>query len=412
MPVETRLYDLLGLKADAGSSEIKKAYHKMAMKYHPDKNPDDEAQEKFKDIGFAYSILSDDEKKAQYDRNGEAAVKDNSGGGGGGMDPHDIFSMFFGGGGGGGRGGQRQERKTKSMAHALQVTLKDVYMSKTTKLAVQRNILCVGCKGLGGKAGAVQKCKTCDGRGAVVKLRQIGPGMMQQVQMACDKCSGQGEIINEKDKCKTCNGKKVEANRKVLEVQIEKGMKNEQKITFPGESDQEPGVLPGDVIVVLEEKEHPIFKRMNSDLVIDLEISLVEALCGFRRIITHLDDRQLVINNLPGVVIKSGDMKCIDGEGMPIYKNPIEKGNLFIKFNVVFPPDNFASVEKLQALEKILPARPPAPKPGPDAEDVTLTTSFRPPGASTGRQAHNDDDEDEGRGHGHGGQPGVQCANQ
>lgn len=415
MVKEKRLYDVLGIEPTASSSEIKKAYHKMAMKYHPDKNADGgkEVEEKFKDIGFAYSVLSDEDKKSLYDSRGEAAVKDQSGGGGGGGgDPHDIFSMFFGGGGGG--RGQQRERKTKSMVHALPVSLKDLYVGKTSKLAVQKNVLCSACNGIGGKAGSVKPCKDCDGRGAVIKLRQIGPGMMQQVQVQCDKCKGQGEIFNEKDRCKPCSGKKVLPERKILEVFIEKGMKHEQKITFTGESDQEPGVTPGDVVVVLEEKEHPQFKRVNSDLVLEQEITLLEALCGFRRVITHLDDRQLLINHPAGLVIKDGDLKIIDGEGMPIYKNPVERGALFVKFRVVFPKDGFTSEENLKLLEKILPARKPAPKAGPDAEEVSFSSSSaadRPPGSSaTGRNSYEEDEEDGHRGQG--GPPGVQCANQ
>ncbi len=131
---------------------------------------------------------------------------------GGGM-PSDIFDMFFGGG-----RGRQQERKTKSMVHQLSVTLKDLYLGRTTKLAIQKNIICATCDGVGGKAGSVQKCTKCQGRGVEVKLRQIGPGMVQQMQVACDACKGEGEVFDEKNRCKTCAGRKVVPDRKILEV--------------------------------------------------------------------------------------------------------------------------------------------------------------------------------------------------
>ena len=168
----------------------------------------------------AYQILSDDQKRATYDRGGEEALKE-GGAGGGGMDPSDIFSMFFGGGGGGGRGGGRQQvQKTKSMQHQLSVSLGDLYKGKVSKLAIQRQIICIACKGAGGKPGAVQTCKQCRGQGFEVKLRPMGPGMMQQVQVACSNCSGQGEVINEKDRCNSCLGKKTVQERKILEVTL------------------------------------------------------------------------------------------------------------------------------------------------------------------------------------------------
>lgn len=409
MVKETRLYDLLKVPATASAADIKKAYRKAAMKYHPDKNPDKSTEEKFKDISFAYSVLSEDQKREVYDRHAEAGLSE--GGGGGGGNPMDIFEMFFGGGGGGGR---QRERTTRSMVHQLQVALKDLYLGKVTKLAVQKEIVCTQCDGRGGKDGAaVTRCSDCNGQGVQVRLRQIGPGMMQQVQSVCSKCSGTGEFIKDKDRCGGCKGKKTTSERKVLEVNIDRGMRDEQKIVFKGESNQEPGVPPGDIIVVIEEKAHPTFKRHNNDLLMDMEIELVEALCGFHRVITHLDDRKLVVTCPPGQIIKDGGIKAIPNEGMPVYKDPFTKGQLFIRFKVKFPENGFASPERLQQLESLLPPRPAPPMVEGDAEDVVLQEYNEDKHRSRTeqhREAYHDD-EDGGHQHGHGGQ-GVQCANQ
>lgn len=409
MVKETRLYDLLKVAPDSSAADIKKAYRKAAMKYHPDKNPDKSTEEKFKDISFAYSVLSEDQKREIYDRHGEAGLSEGGGGGGGG-NPMDIFEMFFGGGG----GGRQRERTTRSMVHQLPVALKDLYLGKVTKLAVQKDIICKGCDGRGGKDGAsVSKCSECNGQGVTVRLRQIGPGMMQQVQSVCGKCSGTGEFIKDKDRCGTCKGKKTVQERKVLEVHIDKGMQNEQKIVFKGESNQEPGVPPGDIVVVLEEKPHPVFKRHGNDLLMEMEIELVEALCGFQRVVTQLDDRKLVVTCPPGQIIKDGGVKVVNNEGMPVYKDPFTKGQLFIKFKVKFPENNFASPERLMQLEALLPKRPAPPMIEGDSEDVTLQefdeASHRSK-AGAHREAYHDDEEG-GHHHGHGG-PGVQCANQ
>lgn len=140
-------------------------------------------------------------------------------------------------------------------------------------------------------------------------------GMLQQIQSVCNECKGQGERINAKDRCKHCHGKKVVRERKILEVHVDKGMTDGQKIIFNGEGDQEPDLEAGDIIIVLDEKEHSVFRRSGNDLIIRLELQLVEALCGFQKVIKTLDDRDLVITCLPGEVIKHGDVKAILNEG-------------------------------------------------------------------------------------------------
>ena len=133
-----------------------------------------------------------------------------------------------------------------------------------------------------------------------IRVQQLGPGMMQQIQSMCGECQGQGERIDPKLRCKKCNGKKVNRERKILEVSVDKGMSDGQKITFGGEGDQEPGLEPGDIIIILDEKEHATFKRNGTDLIMKMNINITEALCGFKKAITTLDNRTLIIQTIPG----------------------------------------------------------------------------------------------------------------
>ncbi|XP_005362425.1 dnaJ homolog subfamily A member 1 [Microtus ochrogaster] len=298
MVKETTYYDVLGVKPNATQEELKKAYRKLALKYHPDKNPNE--GEKFKQISQAYEVLADSKKGELSDKVGEQAIKEGGAGGGFGS-PMDIFDMFFGGG-----GRMQRERRGKNVVHQLSVTLEDLYNGATRKLALQKNVICDKCEGRGGKKGAVECCPNCRGTGMQIRIHQIGPGMVQQIQSVCMECQGHGERISPKDRCKSCNGRKIVREKKILEVHIDKGMKDGQKITFHGEGDQEPGLEPGDIIIVLDQH---------------------------------------------------GDIKCVLNEGMPIYRRPYEKGRLIIEFKVNFPENGFLSPDKLSLLEKLLPER-------------------------------------------------------
>jgi len=359
-PVDTEsLYKTLGVSKTATSAEIKKAYRRKAMSEHPDKGGD---VEKFKELTKANEILGNEEKRAKYDKYGEKGLE--QGGGGGGGDAGDIFSQFFGGGG---RGGPRGPRKGKDVPFRLQVTLGELYNGASKKLRLSKNMICAKCEGKGGKN--VSKCGSCRGQGVKVMLRQIGPGMVQQMQVQCDACDGQGEIIKAGDKCGACNGQKVNKVKKTLEVFIEKGMTKDSKITFRNESDQAPGIVPGDVIVMLEEMPHPVFRREGPHLFIKKRISLLEALTGYEFPVTHLDGRILLIKPSSPSVVHPGSVKCVRDEGMPKSGNQFSRGNLYIQFEIIMPTSaDIARGSVARTLKATLPA--PEQKSSMDDEDI------------------------------------------
>ncbi|CAK36964.1 mitochondrial protein import protein mas5 [Aspergillus awamori] len=413
MVKETKFYDILGVPPTASEAQLKTAYKKGALKYHPDKNTNNpEAAEKFKELSAAYETLSDPQKRSLYDQLGEEGLE--HGGAGGGMGAEDLFAQFFGGGGGFGGmfgGGMRDQgpKKARTIHHVHKVNLEDIYRGKVSKLALQKSVICPGCDGRGGKEGAVKSCTGCNGSGMKTMMRQMGP-MIQRFQTVCPDCNGEGEIIREKDRCKRCNGKKTTVERKVLHVHVDRGVKNGHKIEFRGEGDQMPGVLPGDVVFEIEQKPHPRFQRKDDDLFYQAEIDLLTALGGGTINIEHLDDRWLTVTVAPGEVITPGAIKVIKGQGMPSYRHH-DFGNLYIQFDVKFPEKD--QLKNLELLEQVLPPRMEQSQPPQDAmiEDFELedidgseSSQARAHGAAS---AMDEDDEDV--------PPGaerVQCASQ
>jgi len=271
----TKFYKLLEVSKDASTAEIKKAYRKLAVKHHPDKGGDEAT---FKDITRAYEVLSDEDKRRQYDRHGEEGLEE-----GGGGDAGDIFAQMFGGGGGGRGGGKKQRQKTKNVVMPLKVTLEQLYNGATKKMAITRDVI--------DKKKGVRECRECDGRGVTVQVVRMGP-MIQQMQSQCGACGGQGKSFQ------------TAKQREILEVGIQKGAPADHKVIFREMADEHPDADAGDVVFVLKEQEHAEFKRKGADLFVERKISLVEALCGFQMELTHLDGRKLIIKTSPGEIVK------------------------------------------------------------------------------------------------------------
>jgi DnaJ homolog subfamily A member 2 len=411
---ETEYYDLLGVDPGAGDAEIKKAYRRGAMKFHPDKNPGDhEAEHKFKELSEAYEVLSDPKKRENYDQYGKEGLE-----GGPQMDASDLFSHMFGGGmfggfgGHGGHGGRRGPQKGDDIQHELAVTLDNMYNGMEKKLAVTRAVVCVKCKGNGTKSGAaLDTCGGCKGRGVKMVVKQLGPGMLQQMQMRCPDCGGEGEVVNPSDRCGSCKGKKVTRERKVITVNIEKGMKDGQSVIFRGEADEAPGLDAGDIIIVIRQKPHDRFQRKGANLIMEQHVSLVDALCGFETTFQHLDApeaRSVVFKNPPGEVLEPDAVRVLPGEGMP-YPRRVERGNMFIKFVVDFPDSGEMDEKTVAQLRKLLPRTElPSAK---EAVGLVDEVELEEPGPQHAEQrysssAYDNSSDDEGQGQ------GVRCAQQ
>lgn len=197
-----------------------------------------------------------------------------------------------------GRGRQDEggKKKVKSMLKQVEVTLEDLYNGKELEFEIERHRICSKCNGVGGSdASAVQTCKSCKGRGMKTVMMQLGPGMYSQRTGPCDDCGGKGETIDDKKKCKTCNGKKIKKEKKTIKCEIDKGAPNGEKYVIHGEADEVPDCEPGDVIVQIIEKKHKTFQRKGADLIIEKEITLLDALTGVDFVITHLDGRKVRI---------------------------------------------------------------------------------------------------------------------
>eukprot|EP01114_Cavostelium_apophysatum_P009705 TRINITY_DN2294_c0_g1_i1.p1 TRINITY_DN2294_c0_g1~~TRINITY_DN2294_c0_g1_i1.p1 ORF type:complete len:372 (+),score=70.59 TRINITY_DN2294_c0_g1_i1:158-1273(+) len=327
-------YAILGVPRDAPARVIKKAYRELAVKYHPDKTQGDaESEKKYVEIGTAYEVLSDEEKRRVYDQFGEEGLKD----GGRGQrfnSPFDIFSQFGFGGGGGGHAHQHEQKKAPSVEIPLEVTLKDLYLGKTFKIGHKKQILCPKCRGTGAKdANDVQTCNECNGSGTKVFTQQLGPGFMTQTQRTCDKCGGKGKIV--KSTCPICKGTKVGIEDEVITVYVERGMPDGHGIVFEQENDESPEVTPGDVIFKISTTPHKRFVRVGDDIHMKLNISLLEALVGFTKTVRHLDGHEVKIANAG--VTKPGEILTINGEGMPHHNFPSQTGNMYVEVSIKMP---------------------------------------------------------------------------
>lgn len=385
MAKHTKYYEVLGVSPSADDAEIKRGYKKMAMKWHPDKNPENkaEAEEKFKAISQAYQVLTDPQKKKIYDQYGEEGLQGGGGDEGGFRDAHSMFADLFGFGDmfGGGffRGGRQGPARTPDIQFELGVTLADLYTGCTKKLKVQRDVICVSCEGKGGQEGALKTCDRCEGRGQEVIVNQPRPGFIQQSITTCRKCQGRKEIVNEKLACKECKGTKVVKRATTLDVNVEKGMVHGEKIRFREAADQAPGIQAGDIVVVLSPKSDPTrdteskaakagqklrpsFVRMQNgkDLVFEHEISLTEALIGYEIILEHFDNHVVQISSPTKHVTNVDEVIVVEGEGMPVKGKNLEKGDLLVKLKIRMP--TYEELGGEAGKGKLLAALPAAPR--------------------------------------------------
>lgn len=301
-------YEVLGVDRGADDAELKKAYRRLAMKFHPDRNPDDDkAEERFKEVKEAFEILSDRQKRASYDQFGHAGVEGNSGPGAGGAGFGDIFDSVFGDIFGGGRGGARAYRGG-DLRYDLEMSLEDAVAGSEIKIRVPTLIACEPCSGKGSRSGrAPEPCGTCGGAGQV-RMQQ---GFFS-VQQTCPKCRGNGRVIG--DPCSTCNGSGKGRGSKTISVKVPAGVDNGDRIRLSGEGEPgQNGGPPGDLYVNVVVKPHPIFTREETDLRCDVPIDFVTAALGGELEVPTLEGR--VMLKIPGET-QTGKMFRLRGKGV------------------------------------------------------------------------------------------------
>ena len=339
-------YQILGVERTASEDEIKRAYKKMAIKYHPDRNPGDKvAEEKFKQAAEAYDVLRDPEKRSRYDQFGKAGVNGGAGGFGGfngqGMNMDDIFSMFgdiFGGrhGFGGFNSAENQTRQYRGsdLRLKVKVNLNDVMNGVTKKFKVRKDIICDECKGSGCEKGtSPETCSTCNGRGYVIRTQRSIFGMMQ-TQQPCPTCNGEGTII--KHKCHKCHGEGVVSGEEIIEAKIPAGVADGMMVNVPGKGNAaKHNGIPGDIQILIEEEPSKIFIRDENDLIYNLLLTVPQAVLGDDIEIPTVDGK-VKIKIAPGT--QPGKVLRLRGKGIPAIQGyGYGKGDLVINISVYIP---------------------------------------------------------------------------
>lgn len=322
-------YEVLGVEKGASAEEIKKAYRKAAMKYHPDRNPGDKtAEEKFKELGEAYEVLSDDDKRARYDQYGHAGVDPNFGAGqGGGFggfgdfgDLGDIFGSFFGGGSSR-RSNPNAPRRGENVGVRLELTFEEAAFGCEKEVSVARIENCAACKGSGSADGVVETCSRCGGAGQV-RTQQNFMGMTMQSTSVCPQCNGRGKIV--KTPCTTCRGKGKVRHTQKLKVKVPAGIDMGQAFRVPGQGSVGANGGPnGDVMVEVAIKKHPIFQRNGMDVYCEVPISFAQAALGGEIEVPTLDGK--VTYDIPEGT-QTGKEFVLYDKGVPDVSNPRRRG--------------------------------------------------------------------------------------
>lgn len=366
-------YDVLGVAKSASAEEIKKAYRKLAIKFHPDKNPDDKsAEEKFKEAAEAYEVLSSPEKKQRYDQFGHAGVGGAAGGGygGGGMNMEDIFSQFgdiFGGGGGSpfdsffGGGGQsrggRRVAKGSNLRIKVKLTLEEIANGAEKKIKVNKQVSCKTCDGTGAKdKGSVSTCKTCGGSGSVRRVTNTILGQMQTTA-TCPTCHGSGQQITAK--CNSCHGEGTVRGEETITINIPAGVSEGMQLSMAGKGNAAPnGGIAGDLIILIEETPHETLKREGNNVVYDLHVSIPDAALGASVEVPTIDGKAK-IKIEPGT--QSGKLLRLKGKGIPEV-NSYHRGDQIIHVNIWTP--KALNSEERALLEKLRESANFKPQPG------------------------------------------------
>ncbi|WP_219226602.1 molecular chaperone DnaJ [Pedobacter antarcticus] len=368
-------YDILGVSKSSSPEEIKKAYRKLAIKYHPDKNPDDHtAEDKFKEAAEAYEVLSNAEKKQRYDHYGHAGVGGAAGGGGGygggGMNMEDIFSQFgdiFGGGGGspfdsffGGqqsRGGGRRVAKGSNLRIKVKLTLEEIANGAEKKIKVNKQVTCKPCDGTGAKdKSSVSTCSTCGGSGSVRRVTNTILGQMQTTS-TCPTCNGSGSQITAK--CTSCHGEGTVRGEETISINIPAGVSDGMQLSMSGKGNAAPnGGIPGDLIILIEEIPHEFLKREGNNVVYDLHLSIVDAALGYSAEVPTIDGKAK-IKIEPGT--QSGKLLRLKAKGIPEV-NSYHRGDQIIHVNIWTP--KILSGEERSLLEKLRDSPNFKPQPG------------------------------------------------
>src|SRR5688572_19702978 len=376
-------YEILGVSKAASAEEIKKAYRKVAMQHHPDRNPGDKAsEEKFKEAAEAYEILSDTDKKAQYDRYGHAGVSNNGRGGfsGGGMNMEDIFSQFgdifgedifgsFFGGQQRGRGGQRSRGvRGSNLRVKLKLTYEEIAKGVKKNIKVKKYVYCNTCNGSGAKdKGSIQTCKTCGGSGQVRRVQNTFLGQMQTVS-TCPSCNGEGSTIT--SKCGTCKGDGRVYGEETVSIDIPAGVQEGMQLNIGGKGNAgERGGMQGDLIILIEEEAHKELHREGLNVAYELHLSFTDAVFGVQVEVPTIDGRAKI--KIPAGT-QSGKIFRLKGKGFPAV-NSYEKGDQLIHVNV-WTPQNLSAEEK-SILEKL--GHSPNFKPHPDKNEKNFFDKIR-----------------------------------